>query len=397
MPDIKVFLNNNSGYRLLAISSTKSEKLIEGNDLVALDYFIRDNQRSYIFGFLTYDLKNEIESLVSNNPDRIEFPGFYFFVPDILVKVEQNNSFSYLTGVNSFENNKVIRDFLESSKSRQVNNIKLNESIDKLTYINKVDCLKQHIQKGDIYEVTFCQEFFNENANINPVSTYFKLNSKTNAPFSCYLQFGDKHLISGSPERFIKKTGDKLISQPIKGTARRSADPEEDIEIKKGLFEDEKERSENVMIVDLVRNDLSKIAEKNSVTVEELFGVYTFNTVHQLISTVSANLKKNISFSEIIKALFPMGSMTGAPKIKAMELIEEYETFKRGLFSGSVGYIKPDGDFDFNVIIRSILYDDKTKQLSCPVGGAITIRSDSEKEYEECLLKVQALKDVLNE
>lgn len=397
MPDIKVFINNNSGYQLLAISSKNSIKSIEGDDFEELDQFISVNNGNYIFGFLTYDLKNKVESLKSNNPSRIDFPGFYFFVPEILVKVEHDNSFSFLLGENSSVNNKEILDFLENKNNHQANSIKLNESIDRQNYLNKVEFLKQHIQKGNIYEVTFCQEFFNENARINPVSTYFKLNSRTNAPFSCYLQFGTKHLISGSPERFIKRMGDKLISQPIKGTARRSLDSFEDEQIKKALFENEKERSENVMIVDLVRNDLSRIAEKNSVTVEELFGVYTFNTVHQLISTVSANIKKEISFSQIIKALFPMGSMTGAPKIRAMELIEEYESFKRGLFSGSVGYIKPNGDFDFNVIIRSILYDESNGQLSCPVGGAITIQSDPEKEYEECLLKVQALKDVLSE
>lgn len=397
MPNTKVFLNNNSGHQLLAISSKNTSKSIEGDNFMDLDHFISVNKGNYIFGFLTYDLKNKVESLESNNPSRIDFPGFYFFVPQTLVKIKKDNTFEYLVGEDSSVNNRIVLEFLESIDHHQSNSIKLSESFDKQTYLSRVESLKQHIQKGDVYEVTFCQEFFNEKAKINPVSTYFKLNSKTNAPFSCYLQFGEKHLISGSPERFIKRIGEKLISQPIKGTARRSLDPSEDNQIKKELSENKKERSENVMIVDLVRNDLSRIAEKNSVIVEELFGVYTFNTVHQLISTVSANIKKEISFSEIIKALFPMGSMTGAPKIKAMELIEKYESFKRGLFSGSVGYIKPNEDFDFNVIIRSILYDETTGQLSCPVGGAITSQSDPEKEYEECLLKVQALKDVLNE
>lgn len=397
MPDVKVFLNNNSGYQLLAISSRNSTKFIEGDDFEKLDNFLSDNCGQYIFGFLTYDLKNKIERLQSNNSSRIDFPGFYFFVPEILVKIKEDKSFDYLMGENSKVNNQMITAFLENEKNHKPNAIELSQAYSKETYIDKVKSLKQHIQEGDIYEVTFCQEFFSENAAINPISTYFKLNSRTNAPFSCYMQFEDKHLISGSPERFIKRTEDKLISQPIKGTARRSLDPQDDAKIKKELFENEKERSENVMIVDLVRNDLSKIAEKNSVNVDELFGVYTFSTVHQLISSISANVKREVSFSEIIKALFPMGSMTGAPKIKAMELIEQYESFKRGLFSGSVGYIEPNGNFDFNVIIRSILFDQSTGKLSCPVGGAITIQSDPEQEYEECLLKVKALVEVLHE
>lgn len=397
MPEVKVFLNNNSGCRLLAISSKESVRFVEGSSLDKLDDFISANKGNYIFGFLTYDLKNKIESLRSINPSRIDFPGFYFFVPETLVKIESDESFKYLAGSKTKESEDAIKHFFENKNDHQSNSILLKAYYDKKTYLEKVKLLKQHIQEGDIYEVTFCQEYFNYNANINPVSTYFKLNSKTNAPFSCYVQYGEKHLLSGSPERFVKRDGGKLISQPIKGTAKRSMDSSEDHQIKIDLFENEKERSENVMIVDLVRNDLSKIAEKNSVTVEELFGVYTFKTVHQLISTVSANIKEEVSFSEIIRALFPMGSMTGAPKIRAMELIESYESFKRGLFSGSVGYFKPNGDFDFNVIIRSILYDESKNLVSCPVGGAITIQSDPEKEYEECLLKVQALKDVLNE
>lgn len=397
MPDTKVFLNNNSGYQLLAISSKDSTNYIEGEDFEKLDNFLSVNQESYVFGFLTYDLKNKIERLESKNTSRIDFPGYYFFVPEILVRVEEDKTITYLRGEESEENNTAIEAFLSNQKNHTANKIHLKESFNKETYLDKVESLKRHIQEGDIYEVTFCQEFFSENVTINPVSTYFRLNSITNAPFSCYLQFEDKHLISGSPERFIKRTKNKLISQPIKGTARRSVDPKEDGRIKEELFENEKERSENVMIVDLVRNDLSKIAEKNSVTVDELFGVYSFNTVHQLISSISASLKEEVFFSDIIKALFPMGSMTGAPKIRAMELIDKYETFKRGLFSGSVGYIEPGGNFDFNVIIRSILYDQTARVLSCPVGGAITIQSDPEQEYEECLLKVKALADVLHE
>ncbi|MDC1244897.1 anthranilate synthase component I family protein, partial [Crocinitomicaceae bacterium] len=197
-----------------------------------------------------------------------------------------------------------------------------------------------------------------------------------------------------SPERFIKKNGSNLLAQPIKGTARRGENDTEDKFLFKSLRNDPKERAENIMIVDLMRNDLSKVAEKNSVKVDELCEIYSFETVHQMISTVSCKVKKQYSFVDILKATFPMGSMTGAPKIRAMELIEKYEDFKRGLYSGSVGYIAPNGDFDFNVIIRTMIHNKNLKTLSCSVGSAITIKSDAEKEFEECQIKIKKMIDV---
>jgi para-aminobenzoate synthetase component 1 len=243
--------------------------------------------------------------------------------------------------------------------------------------------------------MNFCYEFFNENAEIDPFDTYKKLNELTSAPFSCFGKFNKNYILSGSPERYISKNKLKITSQPIKGTIARGANEIEDLVQIKNLKTNEKERSENIMIVDLVRNDLSKIAEKNSVKVDELCGIYTFETVHQMISSVSATIKPNISFIDILKATFPMGSMTGAPKIRAMELIEKYESTKRGVYSGCVGYVKPNGDFDFNVIIRTLLYDSKKKYLSCMVGGAITSKSREKEEYQETLLKAEALLQAL--
>ncbi|MEX2485588.1 MAG: anthranilate synthase component I family protein [Brumimicrobium sp.] len=397
MDEVIVFLNNNSSKKLLAFGVEEFVEIKSGDGLDKCIDFIERNNDTYRFGFMSYDIKNEIEKLTSANQDRIKFPLLYFFKPKTVVEVDLKGNFTYLQGRSSIENDKFILDFLAEEGLLAKNEIQLHSVLSKQDYIDQVNKLKEHIQLGDIYEVTYCQEFYNKSALINPVSTYFRLNEKTNAPFSCYFKLNDKHLISGSPERFLKKEGNKLTSQPIKGTARRSKDPQHDEEIKKELSENPKENSENIMIVDLVRNDLSKIAEKNSVIVEELCGVYTFKTVHQLISTISATISPAVKFDEIMRALFPMGSMTGAPKVRAMKLIEEYETFKRGLFSGTVGYLKPNGDFDFNVVIRSILYNETSKQLSCPVGGAITIQSDPEMEYEECLLKMEAMKTVLNE
>jgi para-aminobenzoate synthetase component 1 len=166
---------------------------------------------------------------------------------------------------------------------------------------------------------------------------------------------------------------------------------------KEELFHSSKDRSENVMVVDLMRNDLSKICKEGTVNVDELYGIYSFPQVHQMISTISGELKKNISFSEIIQATFPMGSMTGAPKKKVMELIEQYEKTKRGIFSGAVGYISPAGDFDFNVVIRSIMYNSMSGYLSFQTGSAVTFYSDPEKEWDECILKAEAMKKVLLE
>jgi para-aminobenzoate synthetase component 1 len=274
-------------------------------------------------------------------------------------------------------------------------NLNLNSRFSKPEYMNAVQKLKQHIQRGDIYEINFCQEFYSHSA-INPVSVYLKLREISPTPFSCYYKLHDKYLISASPERFLKKTGSKIISQPIKGTQRRSTNKIKDEKLKTELLNDPKERAENVMIVDLVRNDLSRTAKKGTVKVEELFGIYTFKQVHQMISTISAEISENTNVVDVIKKAFPMGSMTGAPKIRAMELIDHYEKSIRGLYSGSVGFITPEKDFDFNVVIRSILYNESKKYVSFTVGGAITSLSVPEKEYEECLVKAKAIMEVLN-
>ena len=391
-----IYLNGNLGESLLAVGEQDSFTFSGNSNWSELDKFIAKNKGSYIFGSLSYDLKNEFEDLNSLNPSRVDFPLLYLFVPNFVLEIK-GEKIKYLQGDKNERSDSVCRSFLEAIKSSsKVNEIKLVPSISKQQYLQKVEGLLQHIQQGDIYEVTFCQQFTGSAKISSPEAIYGALNDKTEAPYSCFFKLGSHYLLSGSPELFINKVEQKISSQPIKGTAARSLDKKADDLLKEELKNSPKERSENVMIVDLVRNDLSKIAKMNSVNVEELFGIYSFKTVHQMISTVTAEVREEVTFSEILRAMFPMGSMTGAPKIRAMELIEEYEDFKRGLFSGSVGYIKPNGDFDFNVIIRSILYDDAKQLISCPVGSAITILSNPEKEYEECLLKVNAMLSVLN-
>lgn len=347
---------------------------------------------SWKFGYLSYDLKNEFEDLRSNNIDRLGFPELHFFIPKTLFKIE-NGEINLIYGDISLLAS--VKEVFLQKKENISNKIKLSSRINKQEYLTKIKAIKEDIQQGEIYEMNFCYELFNENAEIDPFSTYQKLNVLTNAPFSCFGSFDNKYILSASPERYIQKHGQQLISQPIKGTIARGVDEKEDLKQIENLRENQKERSENIMIVDLVRNDLSKIAAKNSVKVEELCGIYTFETVHQMISSVSATIKPNVRFIDILKATFPMGSMTGAPKIRAMELIEKYESTKRGVYSGCVGYIKPNGDFDFNVIIRTLLYNSKKKYLSCMVGGAITSKSNEKEEYQETLLKAEALLQAL--
>lgn len=348
----------------------------------------------WIFGCLPYDLKNNLEDLRSDNPDKIHFPKALFFRPEVVLRFDDKLLFIETLSTNPQE---VFSEITASVKPEEKphETVALQSPYTKGEYISKIEALQKHIQQGDIYEVNFCQEFFAEGVELNSATAYKKLNQRTKAPFSAFLKINQWSVLSGSPERYLAKRENKIISQPIKGTARRAEDRVEDARIKEALLNSKKERAENVMIVDLVRNDLSITAKDNSVEVEELFGVYTFPTVHQLISTVVSEIAEDRNWGEVLKHSFPMGSMTGAPKVSAMNLIEEFEDFKRGIFSGAVGYVSPTGDFDFNVIIRSIIYNSKTKNLSAPVGGAITILSNPEEEYEECLLKVRAIKDSL--
>lgn len=352
----------------------------------------------WLFGYLTYDLKNDIEALTSKNHDGLDFPDLFFFQPKRIFILRQNEvSLHYLNMVDD----DIEMDFSEieaismTQAKSTFNDIKIKLRIHKDEYFEKINGLLEHIHRGDIYEANFCQEFYAEETNINPLETYLKLNTISKPPFATLLKMEDKYLLSASPERYLKKVGRKIISQPIKGTAKRSILDSEDLKLKEDLASDQKERSENIMIVDLVRNDLSHTAVSGSVKVTELCKVYTFMQVHQMISTVESQLKEEVHPVDVIKTTFPMGSMTGAPKISAMKLIEHYEETKRGLYSGAVGYITPEGDFDFNVIIRSILYNDTKKYVSYSVGSAVTSKSDPLKEYEECLIKAKAMRDVL--
>lgn len=382
---------------ILAIGAHKKLETDYPNSFQKLKEFY-DQEKDFLFGYFSYDLKNDIEELSSGHEDHLNFPEMYFFQPKKIFFWKQNSlQLLYLPEyADSMETDlKEIRQTKEppSGVSDQQT---IFSKLSKKTYFKKVENILEHIHRGDIYEVNFCQEFHAEQYEIETLGVYKKLNQISQAPFASYMKRNDQFLLCASPERFAKKEGDKMIVQPIKGTARRLPDPDEDRKLANSLALDPKERAENIMIVDLLRNDLSKNALKSSVVVEELCKVYSFKQVHQLISTVVCRVNPDEHPVDIIKNLFPMGSMTGAPKISAMKIIEEEEETKRGLYSGAVGYFTPDHDFDFNVVIRSILYNRAKKYLSFSVGSAITSQSVIENEYEECLLKAKALKEALS-
>ena len=387
------FLNSNDGTGILSFGIQNEFILYEGQALDQLQHYIDQNKGSYLFGSLSYDLKNSFEQLSSRHSDQLAYPLAHFWVPKFVIKLEKEK-FQYLQGEQDEESFQFLDYFMEEEIDHNFHSFpyRFEARTSKERYISQVEKLKSYIQRGDIYEVNYCQEFFAENVELDfPLDTYFKLNHITKAPFSTFLQT-DKHAIfCGSPERYMKKTGDRLLSQPIKGTAPRGIDDQADEALKQHLQNDPKERSENIMIVDLVRNDLSRVAKKGSVHVSELCGIHTFETVHQMISTIECEVEKEVTFLDILNASFPMGSMTGAPKVEAMKIIDETEDFNRGIYSGSIGYITPSGDFDFNVVIRSLIYNREKKYLSCAVGGAITILSNPEKEYEECQTKIQKI------
>lgn len=381
---------------ILAVDAVSKIKTSSENAFKQLKKY-QSEVNDYIFGYLSYDLKNDVEALTSSNFDGLHFPDLFFFQPKKLFFIKGNTvEIKYIL---AFEN-EIEPDFKEitSTKTQQPttnNQIQIKLRIHKDDYYKKLTTLLNHIHRGDIYEANFCQEFYSENSTINPVEVYQNLNEISKAPFATFLKLNDNYLLSASPERYLKKEGKHLISQPIKGTEKRASTKKADEKLIAALEQNPKERAENIMIVDLVRNDFSRFAVKGSVKVDELCKVYTFEQVHQLISTVSCTVKNDIHPVDILKNTFPMGSMTGAPKISAMKIIEKLEETKRGLYSGAVGYFIPDGDFDFNVIIRSILYSAAKKYVSYSVGGAITAQSIPEKEYEECLLKAKAMKQVL--
>ncbi len=385
---------------LLGVGAADAVSAEIGTAFSQLRHFY-DQHCDWLFGFLSYDLKNEIERLHSRHPDHIALPDLYFFRPEVVIGIRAED----VVGPKGFRVDihtltttpEAVWQDVQSCAPGKASSagIALRPRMSRQYYLEAVAALREHIAAGDVYEVNLCQEFYAQGVRIDPLGVFEQLNARTRAPFSAFLRWHDRYVLCASPERFLAKQGQYLFSQPIKGTRRRLADPEADTRLRESLRDSAKDRAENAMIVDLVRNDLARHCLPGSVVVEELFGIYTFPTVHQMISTVSGVLAPEEHPIAALRDAFPMGSMTGAPKIRAMELIEQYECTRRGLYSGAIGYCSPEGDFDFNVVIRSLLYRADTGYLSAQVGGAIVFDSQPEEEYEECLVKLEALQKSL--
>ncbi|GAB2593941.1 aminodeoxychorismate synthase component I [Spirosoma areae] len=350
---------------------------------------------SFLVGYFGYDLKNQVEALSSRNPNRLGFPDAYFVEPEWIIDF-QHNSLTIRGDGNAQAVLDEVRDFVTpigppAGMPKPVIHCRVTPD----EYQANVRRIRQHILAGDVYELNYCIEFFSENTQLDPLATYLALNERSPMPFSSFVKLGERYVIGASPERFLKKAGQTILSQPIKGTIRRGQTPEEDALLRSQLLTSEKERAENLMIVDLVRNDLARSAQTGSVRVDELFGIYGFQQVYQMTSTVSATLRDDVSWAGAIRNAFPMGSMTGAPKIRAMQLIDELEVSRRGVYSGAFGYVTPSGNFDFSVIIRTLLYNAASRYASFSVGSAITYDANPEQEWEECLLKAKAIREVL--
>lgn len=362
------------------------------NALSELQAFI-DEKASWLFGHLGYELDTAEKMSHAYKPDMLQFPDLFFFEPEVVIIIKNN-----ILTIHAANAQVVFDAIIQSVPINSNYNdepLPVENRISKDEYLDIIQKLQNHIQRGDCYEINFCQEFFADNITADPFLLFKKLNQVSPNPFSGFYRLNDKWLLCASPERFLKKEKRKIISQPIKGTLKREPGEQHQQEARAALLNSEKDRAENVMVVDLVRNDLSRICQEGSVQVDELFGIYSFPQVHQMISTISGTLKEDACFADIIHATFPMGSMTGAPKVSVMKLIGQYEKSRRGVFSGALGYIDPEGDFDFNVVIRSLMYNQSARYLSFQTGGGITIYSDAEKEWEECMLKAKAIKEVL--
>ena len=374
--------------RLLAVAAHAGDA---PGTLAELQPWLQQAGSAPCCGFVTYDVKNEIEALSSANHAGFDWPQLHFFRAETWLRWRNGQLEIYGESPNVLA--QILAIDLPTLGVLEV--LGLRPRLPRAEYLRTVEAVREDILSGEVYELNLCQEFYAEDVTLDPADVFARLNAASPAPFAGFLRCRDHYLLCASPERFAARRGARIISQPIKGTTSRGATPLEDEQQRDNLFNNEKERAENLMIVDLVRNDLARVARTGTVQVPELFGLYPFRHVWQMISTVAAELRPDVDFVDVLRAAFPMGSMTGAPKIRAMQLIEHYERSRRGLYSGSLGVVWPGGDFDFNVVIRSLQYRRDTGYLSFQVGSAITYDSVPELEYQECLLKAQAMLEVL--
>ena len=394
-PEIYSLLDSNNGSFVFAWNN-ETELIQVKFDSYKLKLFESKNKTKYIFGYVGYDAKNSYykfnKSNKSNKGNYNNLPESILFIPEHTI-INKNGHYLYY-GLEENVNTLLKFENLNSHIHKKTKVLpQIYCATEKVKYLKNVNSIKKLIQNGDIYELNYCINFHNSNCELDIINTFLNLKEKTKAPFSGIFKYHESHIVSASPERFFNKHGNNLMSQPIKGTAARGNNAAKDELIKSNLKNDTKELAENIMIVDLVRNDFSRFSNKNSVKVTELCELYSFKNVHQLISTVESKIDHKVTFQDILNNTFPMGSMTGAPKLNAIQFIDKYEDFSRNCYSGSLGFISPSNNMDFNVVIRSIIYNSNSKKISIGVGGAITNKSVPLKEYIECILKLNSIRD----
>lgn len=399
---ISVFLDSNEydnhRYKLyeclVAVDLIASISSQEHDAFAKISQWHNDNQ-DWLFGHINYDYKNQLFSkLPPPKQGKFNFPDLFFFCPQTVCYINKERNSLTIETVTA-DADLIYQTIVDATaieeEEANLPAINFRKRILEKEYLKTIETLKEHIRNGDCYEINFCNECFAEDVAVSPIQVFQKLNQLSPAPFAAFYKHQDQFLMCSSPERYVCKQAGTIISQPIKGTIKRGANSKEDNELRETLYTSEKDRAENVMIVDLTRNDLARSCAIGSINVEELYGIYSYPAVHQMISTIIGTLDRNTSFMDVLRHSFPMGSMTGAPKLKVMQLIDQYEKSQRQLFSGTIGYISPTADFDFNVVIRSLFYNQSTRYLSYQTGGAITYDSNPQQEWEETLLKAYNL------
>lgn len=383
-------------------------KVVQGEPFEVLESLVDkykctiDNDIPFLFGaigYISYDAGRMLEKLPDTSEEDFIIPDIRFVFYKNLIIFDLENNKKYVTDIDGNDEriHKILRKIHECNKieeeivSEKSEN-KFYSNFIKEDYKNSISTLKDYIKSGDVYIANMTQRFWCENDE-ESFSIYKKLRSINKAPFSAFLNFKDFQIISSSPERFIQVKDNKAHTRPIKGTRPRGNSFEEDERNKLELINSEKDKAELLMVVDLERNDFSKVCKPHSVKVTENFNLEEYATVFHLVSTVEGELKENVSAVKCIKECFPGGSITGTPKIRAMEIIEELEGLKRNIYTGVIGYFDFRGNCDFNIVIRSILK--KENKAYFGVGGGITYDSIEEDEYNETLDKAKALMRVL--
>ena len=352
-------------------------------------------------GYFSYDYGRKFEQIRTRHPKKIRMPKAMFVFYDVLIIEDKKEKELYLTAQGETDDAKYLLDQVEQEifrcesqqkPARQYHLAAFTPNFEKEEYKQTVQRMIDYIVEGDIYIANMTQQL-TVNSDKDPYKVYRYLRTYNPAPFAGYFNYGSFQVVGASMERFLQVRDGVIETRPIKGTRKRGSTPQEDAALRKELQESSKDRSELLMIVDLERNDLNHVCEPGSVQVTEHFAVEAYATVFHLVTTIIGKMKENLPFTDLIRAAFPGGSITGAPKIRAMEIIDELEHDRRGLYTGSMGYISLDGNCDFNIVIRTAVHQDGVYHLG--VGGGITCESELEFEYEETLQKAKAVLEAI--